>query len=104
MGIRDRAKAYYTPALASDEDMSKHVTQAIKPALASLADKLDASEWNKDAIAAAIKATLAEHVLKMPQLAMPVRVLMLGTPNTPSVDAMLALFDKKNVVSKLKEA
>jgi glutamyl-tRNA synthetase len=40
----------------------------------------------------------------MPQLAMPVRVLMLGTPNTPSVDAMLALFDKKNVVSKLKEA
>ncbi len=102
--LADWAKAYYSPALASDEDMAKHVTQDIKPALASLADKLDVSEWSKDAIAAAIKATLAEHGLKMPQLAMPVRVLMLGTTNTPSVDAMLALFDKKNVVTKLKEA
>ena len=98
------AKAYFVDAVASDEDLAKHVTDAVKPALATLAAQLEASEWTKEAIAAAIKATLAEHGLKMPQLAMPVRVITMGTPNTPSVDAMLALFDKKNVVAKLKAA
>ena len=98
------AKAYFVDAVASHDDVAKHVTDAVKPALATLASLLEASEWTKEAIAAAIKATLAEHGLKMPQLAMPLRVLTMGTPNTPSVDAMLALFDKKNVVAKLKAA
>ena len=104
VALTDWAKAYFVDAKASQEDLDKHVTDAVKPALASLAIALDAGEWTKEAIAAAIKSTLAEHSLKMPQLAMPVRVLTLGTPNTPSVDAMLALFDKKNVVAKLKAA
>ncbi len=37
----------------------------------------------------AIKETLAAHRLKMPQLAMPVRVLVAGTTQTPSIDAVL---------------
>lgn len=104
VALADWAKAYFVDAVASDEDVAKHVTDAVKPALATLAALLDAGEWTKDAIAAAIKTTLAEHGLKMPQLAMPVRVITMGTPNTPSVDAMLVLFDKKNVVAKLKAA
>jgi glutamyl-tRNA synthetase len=35
-------------------------------------------------------------------LAMPIRVLVMGTPNTPSVDAMLALHEKKNVIERLR--
>jgi glutamyl-tRNA synthetase len=47
---------------------------------------------------------LAEHGLKMPQLAMPVRVLVMGTAQTPSVDAMLALHRREKVSQRLRAA
>jgi glutamyl-tRNA synthetase len=72
------------------------------PALAKLADALGAAEWNKAAISAAIKQVLADTGLKMPQLAMPVRVLVMGTPQTPSLDAILELMKREDVVSRLK--
>jgi glutamyl-tRNA synthetase len=40
----------------------------------------------------------------MPQLAMPVRVLVLGTPQTPSVDAVLALSRRELVLDRLRNA
>jgi glutamyl-tRNA synthetase len=39
----------------------------------------------------AIKEVLAACSLKMPVLAMPVRVLVMGTAQTPSLDAVLEL-------------
>ena len=60
--------------------------------------------WDKVAIAAALKEVLAAHGLKMPQLAMPVRVLTAGTAHTPSVDAMLELLGREKVAVRLKNA
>ena len=54
------------------------------------------------AIQAAIKETIAAHGLKMPQLAIPVRVLVCGRAQTPSVDAVLELFDKEIVIKRLR--
>jgi glutamyl-tRNA synthetase len=84
------------------EDLATHVTDAVRPALAKLADALGGAEWNKAAISSAIKQVLADTGLKMPQLAMPVRVLVLGTPQTPSLDAILELMKREDVVSRLK--
>ncbi len=47
---------------------------------------------------------LREHGLKMPQLATAVRVLVCGRAQTPSVDAVLALFDREKVVAALAKA
>lgn len=84
------------------EDLATHVTDAVRPALAKLAEALGSAEWNKAAISAAIKQVLADTGLKMPQLAMPVRVLVMGTPQTPSLDALLELMKREDVVSRLK--
>lgn len=86
----------------SAQDISTHVTEAVRPALAKLAEALAGCEWNKAAIAAAIKQVLAETGLKMPQLAMPVRVLVMGTPQTPSLDAILELMKQEDVIARLK--
>ncbi|WP_423220833.1 hypothetical protein, partial [Enterobacter ludwigii] len=40
--------------------------------------------------------------LKMPQLAVPVRVAVCGRAQTPSLDAVLELFDKKKVLERLQ--
>ncbi|MGH8833368.1 MAG: glutamate--tRNA ligase, partial [Polaromonas sp.] len=91
-----------TGGQASSADISTHVTEAVRPALAKLAVALAGCEWNKAAIAAAIKQVLAETGLKMPQLAMPVRVLVMGTPQTPSLDAILELMTREDVIARLK--
>jgi glutamyl-tRNA synthetase len=38
----------------------------------------------------------------MPQLAMPVRVLVMGTAQTPSLDAVLALHHRDTVIERLR--
>ena len=58
----------------------------------------------KEAIAAELKASLAAFGLKMPALAMPVRVLVMGTPQTPSVDAVLWLQGREKVLAALQKA
>ena len=94
---------YYADAAPSAADLTQHVSDAMRPALASLADALAALDtWDAPSVGGAIKATLALHGLKMPQLAVPVRVLVCGRAQTPSVDAVLALFDKATVLHRLR--
>lgn len=102
--LADWVQAFYGDVQPSDADLAQHVTDAVRPAVAQLADKLQACAWDKAGIAAALKEVLAATGLKMPQLAMPVRVLVMGTPNTPSLDAVLALMSREKVVGVLKKA
>jgi glutamyl-tRNA synthetase len=95
---------YFAPVQPSAEDVATHVTDAIRPAVRSLAAKLSSAAWNKSAIAAAIKETLTDHSVKMPQLAPAVRVLLCGRAQTPSVDAVLELFPQEVAVARLQAA
>ncbi|MDO5290999.1 MAG: glutamate--tRNA ligase [Pseudomonadota bacterium] len=105
VALADWAQAYYADVEPNPQDLAQHVTDAVKPAITALAARLQTvEEWTAPAIAAAIKQTLAEHSLKMPQLAMPVRVLVMGTPQTPSVDAMLALHRREKILQRLQKA
>ena len=93
-----------TGGRASDDDIHAHVTDAVRPALARLAEALATCEWTKGAISAAIKQLLTETGLKMPQLAMPARVLLMGTPQTPSLDAILELMTRQDAIARLSAA
>ncbi|MEO6291564.1 MAG: glutamate--tRNA ligase [Burkholderiaceae bacterium] len=96
------AAVFYADVQIKPEDLAQHVTDAVKPALQTLVDKLATCDWDKAAIAAVIKEVLTAHSLKMPQLAMPVRVLLVGTPQTPSLDAVISLFSRDEVKKRLK--
>lgn len=95
------AAKFYGDVVPDAAEKSQHVTDAVKPALQTLAVKLANCAWDKASIAAAIKEVLAETGLKMPQLAMPVRVLVVGTAQTPSLDAVLELCGKEKVIARL---
>lgn len=90
-------------AQASAEDQAAHLTPLVRPAVQQLAAALASIEWSRPAIAAAIKSTLAQTGLKMPQLAMPVRVLLLGTAQSPSLDAVIALMPRAAVLERLSK-
>jgi glutamyl-tRNA synthetase len=104
VALADWAAAFYADIVTSEADRAQHITDAVRPAIAALADKLANVAWDKAAIASAIKEVLAAHGLKMPALAMPVRVLVMGTPQTPSLDAVLSLFSREKVIERLKKA
>ena len=95
-------KVLVQPRQASAEDLAAHVNPAARVALDQLAKGLASCDWNKPAISAAIKQVLLDTGLKMPQLAMPLRVLLLGTPQTPPVDAVLELMARSDVVERLR--
>ena len=100
--LSDWATAFYNDVTPQADDVAKHITPAVLPALDALAAKLGAlAEWSTANVSAAFKEVLTEQGLKMPQLAMPVRVLVMGTPQTPSVDAVLFLCGKEKVLARL---
>ena len=102
--LADWAAVFYGDVSPKADEKATHVTDTIKPALALLVEKLAHCEWDKTAIAAVLKEVLAAQGLKMPQLAMPVRVLVMGTAQTPSLDAVLSLCEKQKVLERLKNA
>ncbi|WP_118179158.1 glutamate--tRNA ligase [Paraburkholderia phosphatilytica] len=102
--IAQNATMFYTVPQPDAASIAQHVTDAVRPALVEFADAMKTVEWTKEGIAAALKATLAAHKLKMPQLAMPVRLLVAGTTHTPSIDSVLMLFGRETVVNRLEQA
>jgi glutamyl-tRNA synthetase len=82
--------------------LAQHVTDAIKPALADYAQQCASVEWNKEALTVMLKQVLAQHGLKMPQLAMPLRLIVAGQLQTPAIDLVLALFGRDVVLQRLK--
>ncbi|MCL4747676.1 MAG: glutamate--tRNA ligase, partial [Burkholderiaceae bacterium] len=91
---------YGEPHLSASE-LAEHVKPGLRPVLRAFADTCGRIEWSREAIGSAIKATIAEHGLKMPQFAVPVRMLVFGRAQTPSLDAMLALAPRERVIHRL---
>ncbi len=102
--LADWATAFYADVTPSAEELALHVTPAIQPTLALLREKLATCVWDKPSISAAIKEVLLAQGLKMPQLAMPVRVLVMGTAQTPSLDAVLFLSNREKVLQRLHKS
>ena len=102
VALTDWAARFYADVQPDSLEKAQHVTAAIVPALELLAAKLADCTWDKPGISAAIKEVLTAQGIKMPQLAMPVRVLVMGTAQTPSLDAVLALCSRASVQERLK--
>ncbi|NCW89681.1 MAG: glutamate--tRNA ligase, partial [Rhodocyclales bacterium] len=80
---------------------AQHLTEATRPILAAFRTALSDVTWDVPSIAAALKATLADAGAKMPALAMPVRLALVGQTQTPSVDALIALFPREEVLRRI---
>ena len=99
--LADWVGMYFVDVQPHADELAAHVTDTVRPALQALRGRLADAAWDKVSIAAAIKATLAEFGLKMPQLAHAVRVLVCGRSQTPSLDAVLELFTRQQVLQRL---
>lgn len=87
----------------SSETLNGYLNERSIDAVKLLTSKFESIEWSVASISASIKSVLKEVNMKMPELAMPVRLLVAGTCQTPSLDMLLALMDSKEVITRLKK-
>ena len=57
--------------------------------------------FNQEAVAAMIKEVLAANTIKMPLLAMPLRLILTGQLQTPAIDQVVVMFGRETVLARL---
>jgi len=99
--LAENARMFYTYEQPMQKDIETQVDSKIRPALQMLKAKLAEARWERKSIAAAIAEVLKANSMKMPELAMPVRLLVTGRTQTPSLDAVLELLGRDTVLQRL---
>jgi len=105
-----KERAATLPELAAQAAMfyadpgAQVVPAEAKPALAALRGALQSAAWERKALGAAVQAAAKAHNLKMPQLAMPLRRVLTGREQTPSIDAVLELVGREAVLARIARA
>ena len=102
--MADAAHYFYVTPHPDAQAIAAQVSAANRPALQDLVREFAALAWTRDAILAALKAAAARHGVKAPQVMMPLRVVVCGTPQTPAIDAVLALLGREVTLSRLAAA
>ncbi len=96
-----QAHYFYARPMVVAALRDQHLHDAVRPVVAALTDKLKLVVWQKADLGALIKAQALAHGLKLPQLMMPLRVLLTGQTQTPSVDAVMEVLGRNEVLERL---
>jgi len=99
--LADAAVLFYRELHPTKELKEKHYSAEARPALQALRQRLADIDWQREAIGQAVKEAVGEFGLKMPKLAMPLRVMVTGEPQTPSIDATLELIGREKVLARM---
>ncbi len=102
--LADAAEVFYTDLHPEAEFLAQHLGPETLPALNDFIAGIKDVTWEAPAISALIKECIGKHGLKMPKLAMPLRILLTGQAQTPSVDALITLFPRELALKRLTAA
>jgi glutamyl-tRNA synthetase len=98
--LAGEAMLFYTVEVkAAPGDWSADALKALR----TLKARLVSVPWERGAINEAIKEVVKSNGLKMPQVAMPLRHIVTGRAQTPSIDAVLELLGRDTVLTRLAQ-
>jgi glutamyl-tRNA synthetase len=92
---------FYQKPVIDPAAAEKHLTADIKPVIAALAASLKGIDWQAEHIHHAINEVVTQHQLKFPKVAMPLRVMLTGIAQSPSIDQVMALLGKDEVLARI---
>ncbi|MDR2240584.1 MAG: glutamate--tRNA ligase [Zoogloeaceae bacterium] len=99
--LADAIQPFYADVAPSAELLAQHITDAAREALRALHARLETTVWERAPLNQALKEVVAERGLKLPQLAIPLRVALTGQTQTPSIDAVLEAFGRDKTLARL---
>jgi glutamyl-tRNA synthetase len=95
---------FYQKPVQDTVAAEKHLTADIMPAMTNLIELLKVVDWQPEAIHQAINEVVTQHALKFPKVAMPLRVMLTGIAQSPSIDQVMALLGKSEVLLRIEAA
>jgi len=101
--LAESARMFYVYEEPSAENLAQLLNEKTGPALRMLAATLAEAPWDRKSLGAAVSAVLKATGLKMPELAMPARLLVTGRTQTPSLDAVLELIGREKALARLAQ-
>jgi glutamyl-tRNA synthetase len=99
--LADAVHPFFVAPAPSADVRAQHFTEAALKGLGALRERLSGCAWETAELGPAVKQTAAASGLKMPQLAIPLRVALLGLPQSPSIDAVLQVMGRERVLARL---
>ena len=99
--LADAAEVFYIDLHPDRTVLDTHLSAEALPALREFSERIEVVAWEASAISALIKELIGKHGLKMPKLAMPLRVMLVGQTQAPSVDALVVLFPRELVLARV---
>jgi len=83
------------------EDFAKHINDEALSLIKNFQGALIEIDWTKEAIHNAMNEVVTSHAVKFPKLAMPLRVLLTGIAQSPSIDAVMAILGRDETLKRL---
>jgi len=102
--LADAALLFYGEPADDAALRAQHLQGAGLDALRAFAQRAPEVAWDRASLNALIKQILGELKLKMPQVAVPLRVAVTGRTQTPSIDAVLELTGRETVLARIARA
>lgn len=102
--LAEASRYFYQQPTVDAAMVKQHLDEAVRVAMGELVvalDNLEPLSWTKAVIGERIKSCVTKHGLKMPQLMMPLRVLITGQTQSPSIDAIMAILGRGETVFRL---
>jgi glutamyl-tRNA synthetase len=80
---------FFQDIKVSDELENKYLNEKSKSLIRSFVGEMEKVNWNNDEVNKLIKEFVKKKDIKFPEIAMPLRTLIAGTDNTPSIGSII---------------
>ncbi len=101
--LAEKASFFYLRLEPSREAKTQYFSAEVMPVMNELIAQFSLINWNRQIIHDVIKNTAIAHNMKLPKIAMPLRVMVTGETQTPSIDLVLELLGCEETVSRMKD-
>ncbi|HSH97738.1 MAG: glutamate--tRNA ligase [Methylophilaceae bacterium] len=101
--LADSIAYFYKMPEIDEAAATKHITADILPVIKTMTEQLAGLDWSVEAIHALINQLVTENGLKFPKIAMPLRVMLTGNAQSPSIDAVMYLLGRDEAISRIEK-
>lgn len=92
---------FFASPEANQTDVEKHITAETLPIVADFVQKLQSVDWAAETIHAVMNEVVTAHQVKFPKLAMPLRVMLIGIAQSPSIDQVMAILGREASIARI---
>jgi len=101
--LAEEAMLFYGPHAVDVALARQQVAGKSLEAVRAFAQRAATVPWERAALSALLKQLVGELGIKMPQIAVPLRIAVTGRTQTPSIDAVLELIGRDAVLQRLHD-